>query len=177
MDRAYLIRSAELRDVSALVRVHAASWRTTYAGLVEDAFLDRLERELDLRIEQRRERVARPDAAVWVACTPKDHVVGFIDGGPIREPLEAYDQELYAIYLLQGWQGMGIGRALIRQLARHLESNGGQKLLVWVLKENSSGRSFYERLGGRLVAEKSIQIGSKTFAELAYGWETLNLFF
>ena len=43
-------------------------------------------------------------------------------------------------------------------------------LLVWVLEVNLEARRFYERLGGRLVAEKSIEIASRPIREVAYGW-------
>ena len=58
-------------------------------------------------------------------------VVGFITGGPIREPIQSYDAELYAIYLLQPAQGQGMGRQLLQELATSLRSNGIQSMVVW----------------------------------------------
>jgi hypothetical protein len=42
-------------------------------------------------------------------------------------------------------------------------------LLLWVLAENLS-RTFYERLGGRPVDEKTVNIGGVPLIEVAYGW-------
>ena len=39
-----------------------------------------------------------------------------------------------------------------------------------VLALNGAARRFYERLGGRLVAERPIDVGSHPFVEVAYGW-------
>jgi GNAT superfamily N-acetyltransferase len=39
-------------------------------------------------------------------------VVGFGSAGPTREPLQDYDAELFAIYVLKHAQNRGIGTAL-----------------------------------------------------------------
>ena len=51
-----------------------------------------------------------------------------------------------------------------------LRSGTHPSFLVWVLELNVEARRFYERLGGTLVAEKSIEIASRVFREVAYGW-------
>ena len=38
-----LVRQAEIGDAAAIARVHVASWRTTYRGLLPDEFLDSLD--------------------------------------------------------------------------------------------------------------------------------------
>jgi hypothetical protein len=43
--------------------------------------------------------------------------------------------------------------------------------VLWVLKSNTRARSFYERMGGRLLGEKSVSIGPRLYAEVSYGWE------
>lgn len=171
----YHIRRGMERDAEALTRVHAASWRTTYSNIVDEAFFDRMDRRLDSRIAQWAQRLAQPGVKIWVAASPHDRVVGFIDGGPIREPVLDYDQEIYAIYLLQGWQGRGMGKALVGELARGLHEAGGRRLLVWVLADNVSARQFYEHVGARQIREQTIQIGSQQLQECAYGWESLPL--
>lgn len=79
-------------------------------------------------------------------------VVGFSGGGPARG--EPGMGEVYAIYLLAEHQGLGIGRALMRESARRLHAAGLRGLLVWVLRENAPARAFYERLGGVAEREK-----------------------
>lgn len=157
-----------------MTRVHLASWRTTYQGMVDGAFLDSMERDLDRRIQSRRERLARPGVWSFVAMTPEQHVIGFLDGGQNREPNTDYDAELYAIYLLKGWQGLGIGRALVHILAQTLIAAECSRMLVWVLSNNPS-RIFYERLGGRILRAAAISIGAQTLEETAYGFDNLAL--
>jgi GNAT superfamily N-acetyltransferase len=113
------------------------------------------------------------DAEVYVAEVDGD-VVGFITGGPIREPIEGYDAELYAIYLLQSAQGRGIGRSLLKALSGSLLRKGLTGMIVWVLEKNPS-KHFYEKSNAQLVtsASKNIQIGGMTLTEVAYGWRNL----
>ena len=63
MANTFSIRRAGPADSEAITRVHAASWRTTYQGLVVDAFLDEFfDRGLDDRIASRSQGTARrPD--------------------------------------------------------------------------------------------------------------------
>ena len=99
-------------------------------------------------------------------------VIGFISGGPIREPVQNYDAELFAIYLLQQAQGHGIGTALLRELAGSLMSKGFTSMAVWVLERNPS-RQFYVKSGAQLVTSKEIEIGGAMLTEVAYGWADL----
>jgi len=67
-------------------------------------------------------------------------VVGFVSGGQIREPLQGYDAELFAIYLLDRAQGQGLGTALLRKLAESLGAKGIKGMTVGARTE--SGNSF-----------------------------------
>jgi GNAT superfamily N-acetyltransferase len=100
-------------------------------------------------------------------------VVGFIGGGPVRESVQTYDAELYAIYLLQRSQGQGIGTALLQQLARSLLNEGFTSMLVWVLEKNPS-KHFYTKANAQFVTSKDIRIGGALLAEEAYGWPDLS---
>ena len=83
-----------------------------------------------------REWLAR-DIQVYIAEL-EGEVVGFISGGPIRESVQTYNAELFAIYLLQPAQRHGIGTALLRELAGSLLSKGFTSMIVWVLEESPS---------------------------------------
>jgi hypothetical protein len=52
----------------------------------------------------------------------------------------------------------------------HLKRQGITSLLIWVLAENRS-RAFYERLGGKLVGEKTVEVGGREVLEVAYSWD------
>ena len=164
------IRPATSDDASEIAHVHVESWRTTYAGIVPNEYLAALN-EAD-RATMWREQLSN-NLEVSLANLDGE-VVGFITGGPIREPIQSYDAELYAIYLLQPAQGQGIGRQLLQELATSLRSNGIQSMVVWVLEQNPA-KYFYIRTGAQLLTSKEIEIGGATLTEVAYGWLDLKL--
>src|ERR1700748_790725 len=119
-----LLRRATGNDAPSISQVHVSSWRTTYQGIVPAQFLNELNAEQ--RAPHWRQII---DSESHVLVAEKDNrVVGFISGGPIREPLEGHDAELYAIYLLLDDQGKGIGTALLIELARRLRDQGCHRM-------------------------------------------------
>jgi hypothetical protein len=55
-----------------------------------------------------------------------------------------------------------------------LRARGFASLCLWVLRENAHARGFYERLGGRVVGERTQVDGEHAFKEIAYGWDSLD---
>jgi L-amino acid N-acyltransferase YncA len=166
---AFEIRPATPADAAAIARVHIQSWKTTYPGIVPQPYIDALSEE-----ESRQRWLARLDAAdipILVAeC--EDGIFGFLAGGANRTPIENYDGELYALYLLQTHQRRGAGRALVQRLAQTLRSQGYRSMLVWVLEANPAV-GFYRHLGAIPVTSQSIEIGGASLPELALGWPNL----
>ncbi|MBI5666733.1 MAG: GNAT family N-acetyltransferase [Chloroflexi bacterium] len=106
------VRVAVPDDAPAIARVHVDSWRSTYAGIVPQAFLDGLTYEG--REAMWRGNLTNPErqSVLLVAEDENGQPVGFTVGGPGRDEQSDYDAELYAIYLLPECQGQGIGRQI-----------------------------------------------------------------
>ena len=164
------IRSAKVEDAGAIAQVHVESWKTTYAGIVSDVFLASLNKEV--RTQSWQEQILAANISIFVAEAEAE-IFGFAAGGEIREKLDEYDAELYAIYLLRERQRQGVGRTLAVTLASALQTKGFTSMLVWVLEQNPSV-SFYERLGAVQIARKVINIGGADLQELAFGWPPLD---
>jgi ribosomal protein S18 acetylase RimI-like enzyme len=98
-----------------------------------------------------------------------NRIVGFACGGPNRSKVSDYSGELYAIYILKNYQGVGIGKKLVTSLVMRMLQDGLPSMLVWVLADNPS-RKFYEKLGGEFIKSQSIEIGDQRLEEVAYGW-------
>lgn len=162
------VRRACLDDAAAIAHVHVESWRTTYAGIVPDTFLAAL-RE-DERAEQWLSWLAL-DVDVFVAEFDGE-VAGFASGGPIREPVENCDAELYAIYVLATAQGKGIGTALLRAVAAAQAQRGYNSMSAWVLAANPA-TSFYQKAGACYARAKTLAIGGAELPEQAYVWTDL----
>ena len=163
------IRVAEVRDAAGIAYVHVHSWLTTYEGIVPQDYLATLN-EAE-RVPLWRDWLTR-GANVFVA-EEQGKVVGFAGGGPIREPLEDYDAELYTLYLLEEAQGHGTGKALFKTVTEALARQGHRKMLVWVLEQNPAVR-FYEKSGGQIMMTKDVEIGDVRLPELALDWSDLH---
>lgn len=163
-----LIRSANQQDASAIAHVHVASWRTTYAGIVPDEYLKNLDEAARTALWE--EWLTR-DLEIYVAELDGE-AVGFASAGPIREPLNQCDAELYAIYLLVRAQHRGLGTALLRTLAKSLRTKDFKSMMVWVLEQNPA-KHFYEYLGAIRITSKQIEIGGATLTETSLAWPDL----
>lgn len=165
------VRPARIADAAAIARVHVASWRSTYRGLLTDEFLDSLD---EATYTQRWGRIlAEGSSRVYVASRGED-VVGFASGGRERAGEDGFEGELYAIYVVREAQGQGHGRRLVEAVVTGLRELGLEDMIVWVLRDNPSARRFYERLGGVYVREQPITIGSSSLQEVSYGWRSLD---
>jgi L-amino acid N-acyltransferase YncA len=164
------IRKADIEDAAAIAHVHVESWKTTYAGIVSDVFLASLNKEV--RTQSWQDQILTANISILVA-EDETGIFGFAAGGKIREKLDDYDAELYAIYLLRERQKQGAGRTLCLTLASALQTKGFTSMIVWVLEQNPSV-SFYERLGAVQIAQKVINIGGADLQELAFGWPSLD---
>src|SRR5262249_32368722 len=157
------IRQMHFEDIAGIARVHAATWRTTYRGILPDDYLDAIQ------VEEWQERwlpalsTPAPDRFGYVAGKEENgENAGFVRGGNTRYPELPYRGELYAIYILKEYQQHGLGRRLVQALARDLLNAGMPGMLLWVFESNLASRRFYEALGGQFVKSNTFEVGGAT---------------
>lgn len=168
------IRRARVDDADAIARVQVASWKTTYRGVVADAYLDAM--ELGERPAYWRRAIEGGAELAFVAEEIESGaVVGFVTGGANRreEPYAApFTAELYAIYLLDAHQRGGSGTRLVRALVSALLERGERSMVVMVLEENPSC-AFYQQLGATRQGGEPVRIGGEWYPGAAYAWHDL----
>lgn len=169
-----IIRRAKVEDAAAIARVHVESWRSTYAGMLPEKMLLKLS---SAEHEQRWWRHVlgrfRRNHFVYVADNETDGVIGFGSAGSSRDRELDHSGEIYALYVLDEHQGIGVGKALFTSLSERLLRERGPSLVVWVLSTNPS-RYFYETMGGRRIATRLDRMGAVEVEETAYGWEDVS---
>jgi ribosomal protein S18 acetylase RimI-like enzyme len=165
-----MVRPAVIDDAAAIARVHVASWRTTYRGLLPDDFLASLGEE---PYTERWTRVIADGSSRVFVVDENGEIAGFASCGRERAGEIGYAGELYAIYVLDSAQRQGHGRELVRAVAGALREMRLEDMIVWVLRDNTAARHFYERLGGVYVRAQPITIGTATLEEVSYGWRSL----
>lgn len=169
------VRRARPADAAAIGTVHVAAWRNAYAGLLPDSYLAGLS---VVRHAAGYDAAIRHGAGVFVAVAdgrglPEDAragVVGFATVGRARTALA--DGEVETLYVLDDWRDQGVGRRLMRAGAAHLLAEGCRTAFLWVLRDNPN-RWFYERLGGRPVAESVTRVAATDLRQVAYGWDPI----
>jgi GNAT superfamily N-acetyltransferase len=162
------IRAATAEDASAIAHVHVESWKSTYTGIVPDAYLAGLDEVLRSKLWHE----FLTGGALILVAELDGTVAGFAHGGTNREGTEQCDAELYSIYLLRRSQGRGTGTALLKAMAGALVDRGFGGMAVWVLERNPS-RLFYEKTGAHLETTKVIDIGGAKLMEARYVWNDL----
>ncbi|SES97849.1 L-amino acid N-acyltransferase YncA [Salinibacillus kushneri] len=170
----FSVRKAVLSDASFIAKVHVDSWRSTYRNLVREEDLAQ-----EASYEHRKvfwETILKKhfhNQILYVAENDDNQVVGFVSGGEERSKKFDYDGEIYAIYLLEEYQGLGIGKTLLNAFMEEAQRLGYQSILVWVLTLNPSSH-FYQYLGAQPIEAEEITIGEGTYEETAYGWPNIN---
>lgn len=168
----FSIRPGGPADASAVADLHAASWRTAYAGIVPATVLG------DGLVEQRRE--------LWAIRLTVDY------GEPAATPVlllaERADGELLGfcylvpqpdervlvdnLHVRPGLTGAGIGAALLAA-ARDWTArvHAGAPLYLEVLRDNHRAVAFYERAGGvRTRTGAAVFPGAGELPEYEYTW-------
>jgi ribosomal protein S18 acetylase RimI-like enzyme len=156
-------------DAEALARVHVASWRETYRGLLPDAYLARMSEEAHARRFAHALLHPGPDE-VTLAAAERAGIVGYAQGGPSRRRVEG-EAEIATLYVLRAAQRRGLGQRLLRESARALAARGARSLVISVLRDNLPARGFYEHLGGEAEPPRLERgPGGALLHEVAYRW-------
>ena len=170
----FRIRPAEVADAQALAEVHVASWNHSYRGILPDETLAGMTLEKRLAQWQRLLPAAAeaPDREiVLVAEDAVGRMYGFVHGGKEREAEAPFHAEVYAIYLHPEAQRQGLGTRFLGHMAEWFAAHGHTTFRLWVLEKNPS-RAFYERLGGRLLAEfYDDTYAGQIIRHVSYGWD------
>ena len=164
------IRKARLKDAEGIARVHVDSWRTTYKGIIPDDYLNSLSYEQ--RTELWKNNIGKKGNYVLVAENTEEQVIGFTDAWKRDDNDEENSIDLTSIYLLENYQGMGVGKQLLKTLFEHFNQEGYDKVFVEVLEENKT-RFFYEYYGASLVKTVEIHIAGAVLKESIYQWESI----
>ena len=164
---AYAISPAGPGDAGDLARVHVQAWRETYPGLLPQAYLDSLSVPRHARLWRR--RLMSTDE-VTLAAEGAEGLVGYCSGGDARGRAQGL-AEITTLYVLRRAQGAGLGRRLLTDTARVLAARGAVSLVIWVLRDNTPARGFYEHLGGKLDAARGEMVGGRVIPSVGYRWE------
>ncbi len=165
------IKRAQLNDASGIAKVHVDSWRTTYKHIMPVEFLNTLSYEQ--RTDLWKRNIAENADYVVVAESSNGQIIGFGTASKRKTNTVENSGDLTSIYLLEEYQGQGIGKMLLKDLFLRFRQLKYEKIFVEVLEENNT-RYFYEYYGAKKVKAVEFEIGGVKLKELVYEWENVD---
>ncbi len=162
------VRRAETDDAEAITAVHDASWRLAYDGLIPAQELSRI---VARRGPDWWSRAIRRGTAILV-LEVGGVVCGYATFGANRARNLRQKGEVYEIYLLPEYQGIGLGTRLFLSARRELRRFGFDTMVVWALADNDLACRFYANAGGRQVARAHERFGGTSLQKIAFVWGT-----
>ena len=121
----FKIRKANLDDSKGIADVHVESWIETYTGIIPDSYLATLSKPNRQTMWEKIISSNKDKQYTFVAIV-NDEIVGFVNGGESREKEHGQEGELYAIYLLKKFQGIGVGKELFNNFINSLMLRGSK---------------------------------------------------
>jgi GNAT superfamily N-acetyltransferase len=143
------IRIASVADAPAIARLHLASYRAAYRGLLPERFLAGL--EIDQRERRWRDSLRDPARTTFLMEGRRGDascVLAFAEVGAWRgDGLPPGSGELMALHVAEGAWRQGIGAAMHRRAVDALVAAGCTGAGLWVLRGNRRACAFYEKVG------------------------------
>jgi ribosomal protein S18 acetylase RimI-like enzyme len=144
----FSVRPSTVDDQDVIAAVRVATWRAAYRGIVPAGYLDAMDPVA--QGARRRSRFGtRPETDYEYVAGAHGGIAGFVQGGRYRDDDDptAGSGEVYALYVLPETQGAGAGGVLLGAAVQHLRERLLVPVLLWVLRDNTPSRRFYERCG------------------------------
>ncbi len=171
------IRPATPADSTDLAHIHVEGWRSSYGGLVDQGYLDGLDKNAR---EKDWLRWMAEGTEAMIAHDDDGTPAGFISFGKLMSPPPGmspirplYSSEIMAIYILPDYWRKGLGRNLMARAATRLQEKKHRSVCLWVLEKNSRGVGFYKSLGGERCGKKTVNIGGRDLTDICYGWRNI----
>ncbi len=176
MESSIKIRLANEQDAEIIAAIHVASWQKIYRGHIPDAVLD------NLSIKERHQMwhdLIKNNVKIFLVEKNKE-IVGFasICSSRDTDTDSKICGEISAIYLRPDVWRQGLGKQLCQKVFVELEKMGFNEVILWVLKENTQAKRFYESIGFIATGDtKSAKYDSEVFLnEIRYRKRLTNQF-
>ncbi|MFT5511029.1 MAG: ribosomal protein S18 acetylase RimI-like enzyme [Hyphomicrobiaceae bacterium] len=160
------VRRARIADAPALAEIFGESWRATYRGVIPHNHLENMIRRRGTA--RWRSSIRAGELVLLIEYEGKN--VGYATCGTARSR-GAHKGEIYEIYLLPDYQGVGFGEYLFEACRCRLDERRLKGLIVWALAENTGAANFYWQLGGRPLVSSYERIGGVRLEKIAFTWD------
>ena len=139
------IRKALPKDAYNYAMCHISCWQSAYRGIVSDEYLDNMSIEGEQRAERYRLAFTDPGDCEYYCVLNEEAMAGFLIINKSQNDDKFFIGEIWAIYLLEEFRGMGYGEDILEFAVNELKRVNPKEIFLWVLEKNSRARRFYER--------------------------------
>lgn len=165
------IRKAIPEDAERIIDINIKVWNSTYKALIPKEIIDKLQYKDEERIKSKKNSIREKNNTYVILVDGK--IVGFNTFGKTK--LDGYQNagEIYSEYILDEFQGLGLGRKMAIECMRELLKLGYTELITACLDGNPSNE-FHKSLGGILVGQKEFEpLGIHAGIENIYYYKNL----
>ncbi|CAG5016285.1 putative N-acetyltransferase [Dyadobacter sp. CECT 9275] len=147
----FAIKHATSLDIPLIISIQERTWQPTYGEILNPEQISYMFDKIysTQALEQQMDEGQR-----FFILTSSGEPLGF---AAVKDEGDLVFK-LHKIYVLPSAQGSGAGRHLLDEAETYVRSTGGQKLVLNVNRYNKA-RSFYEKMGYKVIREEDIPIG------------------
>lgn len=164
-----IIRKASIYDSIGITKVYCETWKSAYRGIIDQEFLDNMNFEKQKRFFM---NMLSKESLIYVAESKIGEIVGFSIPEVTRDDSNNNRGIVSSIYVLDRYQGEGVGYGLIEKAVQALLKSDIKTMIVWILKDNPAC-GFCEALGGQPRETRLDQIGGVDYVSIGYVWNNL----
>ena len=147
-----IVRTATVADIPTIRKMAYITWPVTYGEILSGSQLAYM---LDLFYSDSALEAQVNGDHHFLLVHQENTVLGFAAFSPSAD---AGVNQLHKLYVLPEAQGSGAGKTLLQEVIQHSREAGAHALRLNVNRFNKA-RSFYEKQGFTIIAEKDISIG------------------
>ncbi len=161
-----IIRNVKEKDIPSIAEIQVNGWKTAYKGIIDDVVLNTMNK--DDKIERFKSNYKKNG---FIVAEFKNEVVGFcryVESNEFTPDMQNIDCEITALYVKPDLKYNGIGTKLFQFVVNEFKNQSKSKMILWCLKDNESSKKFYTKMGGKIIKERVIEIGEKSYCEVGF---------
>jgi|GEM_PF-1140136 len=164
METNVTIKNATLDNLQEIAEVSVLCWRESYKDIIEKKYLDNLSIEekfieISTRFDQSK--------GYTIIALVGNKIVGFCDFNKSSFP-ELSKGEIYTLYVIEKYQGCGIGKNLVKKAAEQLQIKDLIPFIAVAFEKNEKAAMFYKKLGFKNIRSIDSKIDNKLYKEIIY---------
>lgn len=150
-----LYRKATIKDAYGIEYVAAHSWKETYWDYMPHDYLENRVQTIEQKIERATNLLKNTNT--YYVAEIDNQVIGILHYKESQSDKYKDYGYLESIYILEKYQGLGIGKKLFQIAIKGLLDMGYDKMYLECLQGNDT-INFYKKYGGKIIGEVDFPI-------------------